>query len=381
MSSVLPDFPKELADRINLVIAKCPESESVFIDVCGFLKGKPESRKRKIEVVNLDSRIDKIDASGIVVELKDISFQSPLRKKMSLVFAVHPASQEPYLAVCKPGEAPELVLNDLSRDNIEFACLLPTSRDKPHLQTLLLFYKHNQDAKFNSEPLILTVNEDILKNQLAEKLAVLSLNAFLEKQAQMFGFNLTSPFQEKASKAFFVDAYNGSKEGTLYFLPQHILFGYKKPVLLFQSHQIEAITYTSITRLTFNLNVVMTKGEKFEFSMIDQDEFNKIDDYIRHRKVADQSMSTTMKGKSTLKNEVSELVTLVAEAPEGDDDDDDESFHSEMGSDSGSEGSDSDIDSDEEPKQVFSKNVEEEDLSEDIGSEDSGESDMEEVEM
>lgn len=316
-------------------------------------------------------RVESIDPQTVVMEITDVSFQSPLRKKMSLVFAVNPVSQLPYLAVAKPGEAPELVLGDLGPLNITFAGLLPTSRDKPHFQTMLIFYRHNQDDRFNAEPVILTLNEEVVKKQLAAKLgSAYTLNSFLEKQAEMFGLALCSPFQTPGSKSFFVDAYKGSKEGTLYFLPHHILFGYKKPVLLFQSVDIEAITYTSITRLTFNLNLAFASGEKLEFSMIDQDEFNKIDDYIKHREVADKSMSTVLKGKATTKRELREPGALadmvgleVAADGAEDEDEDDESFHSGMESDSVSEGlSDSEDDS---PRKVFTRMEEEEDLGDD----------------
>lgn len=251
----------------------------------------------------------------------------------------------------------ELVLSKLTNSNVTFAAFLPVI-EKPKLQHLVLFYKESVDISAlqsnitaktnskaknaknnttsinnnNSDPIILSFNQDNLVQDLQLQQQTntgggLSENdtnykRLIIRQASICGFKIEDPFAPAAAAAatsnginsngaFFVEAHKGTKEGVLYFLPNNILFGFKKPILLFDSRDIKSITYSSITRITFNITLLVKRPnpnssneneeefieEKVEFSMIDQSEFGKIDSYIKSKEVIDNSMAEELKAK------------------------------------------------------------------------------------
>lgn len=275
--------------------------------------------------------IDSIDPGTIIFQLRELSFQSPLRKKLNLTFSISPITQKPILSVAKTNEdKPDLVIDELTKENITFSTFLPVP-EKKNLLYFVIFYQSNLGNTFQNEPIVLTLNQDSVKKQLiSEKLIKEGdeFTTYIQRQAAVSGFKITDTFQNGLN-SFLVQAHRGTKEGLLYFLPNHILFGFKKPILLFKSQDIDSISYSSITRVTFNVTLLLKNGERFEFSMIDQDEFASIDAYIKNRQVVDMSMSEELKAKPLTKNQESgALLEAEQQLPEGydeaDDDDDDE---------------------------------------------------------
>lgn len=112
-----------------------------------------------------------------------------------------------------------------------------------------------------------------------------------------------------------VTCYRGSKEALLYLLQSWVFIGFTKPLQLFNVEDIESISYSSITRSTFSLNIKLkTTGEQFEFSMIDQDKFDTINYYKENSAWNDNSMSEALRAKQTAKPEFSnELQTAMSQ--------------------------------------------------------------------
>lgn len=112
-----------------------------------------------------------------------------------------------------------------------------------------------------------------------------------------------------------VACYRGSKEALLYLLESWVFIGFTKPLQLFSVEDIESISYSSITRSTFSLNIKLkTTGEQFEFSMIDQDKFDTINYYKENSAWNDNSMSEALRAKQTAKPEFSnELQTAMSQ--------------------------------------------------------------------
>lgn len=106
-------------------------------------------------------------------------------------------------------------------------------------------------------------------------------------------------------KAVHVKAFRGSKDGYLFFLPNGILWGFKKPLLFLPHERISAVSYTSVLQRTFNLAVEVDvsgadgeeKEEEFEFSMLDQEDFGGIDEFIKRYGLQDKSMAEQRKAK------------------------------------------------------------------------------------
>lgn len=102
-----------------------------------------------------------------------------------------------------------------------------------------------------------------------------------------------------------VRAFRGSKDGYLFFLPTGILWGYKKPLLFLPHNRIAALSFTSVLQRTFNLSLdvdVSVPGsedttEEMEFQMIDQEDFDGINEYVQRHGLQDKSMAEQRKAK------------------------------------------------------------------------------------
>lgn len=171
-------------------------------------------------------------------------------------------------------------------------------------------------------------------------------------------------------KAVHVKAFRGSKDGYLFFLPSGILWGFKKPLLFLPHNRTSAVSYTSVLQRTFNLSVEVDtstlsgehKEEEFEFSMLDQEDFAGIDEFLKRHGLQDKSMAEQRKAKRLNVNvvkdedgnvignaEAGELEKAAQEAEqEAVDEEDEEEEDYDPGSEGESEGSGSSSEEDED---------------------------------
>jgi hypothetical protein len=105
-------------------------------------------------------------------------------------------------------------------------------------------------------------------------------------------------------KAVFVKAFRGSKDSYLFFLPNGILWGFKKPLLFLPHERISAVSYVNVLQRTFNMSVEVDtssegeeSGEEFEFAMLDQEDFGGIDAFVKRHGLMDKSMAEQRKAK------------------------------------------------------------------------------------
>ena len=105
-------------------------------------------------------------------------------------------------------------------------------------------------------------------------------------------------------KAVFVKAFRGSKDGYLFFLPNGILWGFKKPLLFLPHERISAVSYVNVLQRTFNMSVEVDtsvegeeSGEEYEFAMLDQEDFGGIDAFAKRHGLMDKSMAEQRKAK------------------------------------------------------------------------------------
>lgn len=354
---LLDSLPEALRERVGTVVAAFPESREVFEAVVAHFADSPR-KKAATGAATVPAAAGAaagpphsvvVLRSLLILEMPDCLVVLPIRKKASFVYALELASNRPFVAVAMPGVATgeepaavEVAITDLS--TITYAAIVPLLLEKANMMALVLFHA-------NGDPIIATYNEDVLKDKLQQlmvKTGNANLDTLLSKQLQMCGFDLELPFAKNGA-GFVVEAYKGSKEGMLYFLPQHLMFGFKKPVVLIGAGDVDSIAYASITRNTFLLVVVTAQGVKHEFGMIDQDEYERIDAYVKRRDVADQSMSeerkAVVKVKATQSGALAEAVAEAEAAGVLADDDDDDledgDFHLGVESESGSNSEDS----------------------------------------
>lgn len=134
-----------------------------------------------------------------------------------------------------------------------------------------------------------------------------------------------------------VNCHKGAKEGVLILLqanktnPAHIIFGFKKPILVFEASQVLHTSYSNITRQTFSLNVVVLNKKQeqreLEFGMIDEKFYKVIDDFIKLQGINDATFNQEESGD--------DLIEIVhVNNNDDDDDEEDDDFQSE---DSGSD--------------------------------------------
>lgn len=153
-------------------------------------------------------------------------------------------------------------------------------------------------------------------------------------------------------KAVFVKGFRGSKDGYLFFLPNGILWGFKKPLLFLNHERISSVSYVNVLQRTFNLSVEVAlqeeEIEEFEFAMLDQEDFAGIDAFVKRHGLMDKSMAEQRKAKRLNVNVVkdaegnvvgnAEAGELERAAQEAEDEEDEEEEDYDPGSEGESEG-------------------------------------------
>lgn len=148
-----------------------------------------------------------------------------------------------------------------------------------------------------------------------------SLVPIIEADAKQFTSVIKEAYRPN-EKALFTKGFRGSKDGYLFFLNTGIFWGFKKPLHFLPKERIAAVSYTSVLQRTFNLNVEiytldckMKKGaganeeevEELEFAMLDQEDFEGIDTYVKRHGLQDASMAEQRRAKrlgiNVVKNE------------------------------------------------------------------------------
>lgn len=135
-----------------------------------------------------------------------------------------------------------------------------------------------------------------------------------------------------AEKAVHVKAFRGSKDGYLFFLPNGILWGFKKPLLFIPLDRVIALSYTNVLQRTFNIEIEVDvshapdvgqkangqgqwangaggddgddglRTEVIEFAMIDQEDYQTIDEtYVRRHGLHNRSMAEGRRAKRQLR--------------------------------------------------------------------------------
>ncbi|CCE64299.1 hypothetical protein TPHA_0H00910 [Tetrapisispora phaffii CBS 4417] len=313
---LLDKLPATLRGKVEQITRALPNSKEIFDELYTFaLAEANEISKRKVQKpasVPVETAGVDVKEEEIIFNLKDVTVLSPLRKKLNLILHLSTSSRKPVLSLAKDTKI-EMTIEDL-KTNVKMATFLPVP-EKSNIFYIFINYQKAADDVY-TEPILATINKAAILDQFKTSGLVeigeedfTKCIEFMRKQAIMTGFRISDPFfkvNPDQDVSFHVECHRGTKEGTLYFLPDHIIFGFKKPILLFESADIESITYSSITRLTFNVTLITKDDRKFEFSMIDQAEYSKIDEYVKRKQVKDRSMSEELKAKTSHKNQASQ---------------------------------------------------------------------------
>lgn len=292
----------------------------------------------------------------IIFDIQQVLFQHPVRKKLNFCFHLieHDGQPCPVLLIVNPTTlVPELLAVNLPQ-TIELALLLPivggTTKKKSLVLLCLWIADDRMDEAYKArggDPIVCQVNFEQIKKILVkagkmpsniesqfadddEDAAYLhpiqeQIVNYFTRQFKLCGVELHNLLPCKSVNRFnlntdqaiamapvatpdnnlviMVECHKGSKDGILVFLlgaavgSGYIIFGFKKPILKFTLPQVQCTSYTSVTRLTFSLNITFTDGKTIEFSMIDQQFFAVIDAFIKQQLINDASFDAKLKEK------------------------------------------------------------------------------------
>ncbi|KAI3405174.2 RTT106 [Candida oxycetoniae] len=385
-------IPRDLQERVHETIQKEPSSQQVFTDLYTFLV-EDSNKRRKLHSSNgqqqqqqeeedneesgfeetAGSAFEELEPSSsvhpdsVIFDIQQISFASPLRKRMNLTFHLIEQNGQavPILSIVNPAnDSPEISFINL-RQAVKLCVILPILGNSTNAQkkgvSLLCFWMHESyytDSNVSKDPVICQLNLDAIKKQMIKngKLPADIENQFdvssykndvvlnpiqeriidyFKRQFKLCGINLISYLPSNtifknrfivnedtaiaitsgnstSPSIIMVECHKGARDGNLIFLeqnehnPAYLIFAFKKPILVFGMSKVLKASYTSITKHTFSLNVVVLNDRDeerpIEFSMIDQAYFQLIDEFMRSHGISDDSYNDDNKEKIDTKN-------------------------------------------------------------------------------
>lgn len=383
---------KSLNTSVRDVLAKDPKYSTLLQDIGKYIitlkpadrSPEPSVKKRK---VSNDVSADEAEAPTFggkeVLLVKEISFSVPQRKKFTLALTEGGMSAVGASGVTEFG---------VSWDNIKYVACLPVP-DKAARQWNFCVFPDGSEGigDGNADALVFTVPDSAPKTAAGDgmgrgfdttsykSLLIGSFNALLkasrsntmvQEPLETVFYSALPQSHRKGEKAFHVKAHRGSKDGYLFFLQAGIVWAFRKPLAYFSFAAINSISYTSITKRTFNLSIHVAsqsspEGDEIEFGMIDQEEYTGIDTYIKKNRLNDASMAEARRAKEFKVNGEEGEESALEQAMADVEDEEEEDYVPGQEAGSGSEGgSGDDDDSDAEG-------------SENMGSEDEGSVDLE----
>ncbi|CAN6672446.1 histone chaperone Rtt106p [Trichomonascus vanleenenianus] len=297
--SFVTRLPQELQEEIGALASRDGAALGVleklydYLTAGGVAAGDEGTRKKR-----------RVESDGVV--LNGISTVAPERRKFSWVLS------RSSIAMAKDPATAEADHSFAASDITLCLCLQVPDRPRPQFN--LIIYTRSSGA----DPAVQATLGDASAASFAAHAAALGANKDLplyeyvvEYLREQMGLSV------EFSKGPTFAAYRGSKEGHLFLLQDHLFFGFKKPVLLVSLDDIESVSYSSITRLTFNMTVKLTPakgGTEYEFSMIDHAEYDEINTYILENQLSNASMSEARRAKQFTKEYSNELHKANIEA-------------------------------------------------------------------
>ncbi|KAK2606545.1 hypothetical protein N8I77_005287 [Diaporthe amygdali] len=288
----------------------------------------------------------------ILLEVKEISVAIPQRKKYDLCFTKN------YLYTKQVGTTTPVQGMVYDWSQIEFVFYTPIPEKQQLHFNYILFPRNTALASTKSfppadfEPLVFSVPTSSPKpgivggyaaqtaSQVSDSYTSLmhwAINSQLQSvnnttaaivgtDPRVFFSAVRQPHRPK-ERAVYIKAFRGSKDGYLFFLPNGILWGFKKPLLFIPLDRINAVSYVNVLQRTFNMVVEVDvshapqqdqsktgssganweedegpKTEEIEFAMIDQEDYSTIDEtYVRQHGLNNRSMAEGRKAKRQLR--------------------------------------------------------------------------------
>jgi hypothetical protein len=308
-----------LRQSVQDVIKAHPSTLGVFKRLVSYYENKQSAQegdtKRRKVTDNAEASSNQL-LKDQVLRVKDLSFQLPARKKYDIVFTT-----SHLLLFNNKTSQVEYSYNDLT-----FGCCVP-SPDRPAFSFVLYSKNPQQDAIVFSvlEKGDMTTSDGTISGHSAicELLTKHLRVEITQPSKSTFTSSGVSDTTGKLANKAHVNAYLKAKDGSLYFLPKGILFGFKKPALFFPVTSLSSIVITGVTQRTFDLTLILKEGnptvlgggvsgfkptregnhDTVQFSMISQSEYTGIDSYIKQANIHDHSMAEERKAPAVNKQD------------------------------------------------------------------------------
>ncbi|KAK1982489.1 hypothetical protein LZ30DRAFT_749321 [Colletotrichum cereale] len=276
----------------------------------------------------------------VLLEIKEISVSVPQRKKYDLCFTTN------HLYARAPNTTAPVEGIIYAWEDIEYAFYLPVPEKTQVQHNYVLFPRGTclpTKTSPEKEALVFTVPSTPPKQGTIGGPRASAASAVSDTYRALFDWALTTHLSSAGNrteivaadpnkfhslvrqphrpneKAVHVKAFRGSKDGYLFFLPNGIFYGFKKPLVFLPIDRIVAFSYTSVLQRTFNIVVeVFTEGdatEEIEFGMLDQEDYGGIDEsYVKRHGLQDRSMAEQRKAKMELTENLKAKKAADAEA-------------------------------------------------------------------
>lgn len=310
MQTDLSEFellPENLKSQIAQTVEKYPDTLATllslhrhYVQSSNDANDAPSGKKRKLDngssATPSSATLTNVDEST-ALKIQGVSVQTPIRKKLDIVLATVG------IVLRKPGAPPTVPPEySIGVSEIKSVLLLPIpEKTKPHWALIVSPANAPQHEVFMA-----TITEDTIKSVVKPEggevysgnIQEMVLSYFQRRDIPITSTETIPPNQS----LIHVTTHRGSKDGILYFLPDAVFFGFKKPLFIFDLYSILSISYSSITKSTFNLIVKYREtGEKenheIEFSMIDQAHFEDINRYVDFHGLSNESLAEERRAK------------------------------------------------------------------------------------
>ncbi|KAL1924941.1 uncharacterized protein VTP21DRAFT_4595 [Calcarisporiella thermophila] len=399
-------YDEVLRDDVKNFITQRADALPLFERVIAYFQSRTEvngialSKKRKLE--NQDEGKnggDTILSEQALCTLQDMSVQSPFRKKANIVITSTRIEVQ-----VSSGEKIEWRMDKAA---LEQGICVPTPDKQAAHWTMCLFNRAGDDSLvFGFGNNVKISCSDPLFNQIGETSPMEHVCRAVQHFANL-SIGLPDPSVFSAQKrlrdgtpASYVQTYFRARDGYLFFLPQGLFFGFRKPVLLIRPEDIASKSYHGVTARTFNLTIQLHEDRRalgsptgsdiqLEFEMIEQAEFENVDRYLtKHedaslseklRQVDVRDMNkgkgkavATGKGKGRAENqdEMAGMQSVHSYSMEDDDDDvNDEDFVPDEEDEDIPEEYDSDVESENEDRKSNGDSGEEDEKESEAGGE------------
>ncbi|ROV92054.1 hypothetical protein VPNG_09833 [Cytospora leucostoma] len=292
----------------------------------------------------------------ILLEVKEVSVSIPQRKKYDLCFTKN------FLYTKQVGTTTPVQGMVYDWSQIEYVFYAPIPEKSQLQYNYILFPRNTALASTKTfppadfEPLVFTVPTSAPKPGVIAGYAAQTAAQVSDSYSSLMHWAINSQLQSVGNttativgtdprvfhsvvrqphrpneRAVHVKAFRGSKDGYLFFLPNGILWGFKKPLLFLPLDRIVAVSYVNVLQRTFNMVVEVDvshapvqekspnqqqpgapwtddndddglKTEEIEFSMIDQEDYQTIDEtYVRRHGLHNRSMAEGRRAKRQLR--------------------------------------------------------------------------------